>query len=810
MKIEGFQLVPQGVEVIGTQGKFLIQGWNENIIRCVFTKKSEFDTCSPLTIMQGECTKLKVIQSDLLLSIATPKILLEINKATGIFLWKDALTKEVVLQEAGKELIEVPVHKYTTNGEKPIIKRVKTVDGERNFVQNLMPVLDRMAYRGKLFFNWQEGEAIHGLGQAEEGIYNYRGENQYLYQHNMRIPIPFLVSDKNYGILMDCGSLMTFNDDSRGSYLFLDTIEQIDYYFIYGSKLDEVVGGFRELTGDAAMLPKWCFGYVQSKEAYHTQQEMVDVVKKYRERKIPLDCIVQDWNTWADGEWGNKIVDKKRYPDLSSAMNEIHKMNVHTMVSVWPNMNSGTENYEEFLEEGYLLNDLATYDAFQEKARKIYWKQANEELFSGGFDSWWCDSTEPFSGPDWNGEKTREPWERYQLVGTEHKKYLDPAKANLYASVHAKGIYENQRKHNPRKRVLNLTRSGYAASQRYGTVLWSGDTCATWGNFKKQITEGLNFCMSGMPYWTLDIGAFFTVHEEWQNRGCNCENDPTPKWFWQGDYENGVSDYAYRELYVRWLQYGTFLPMFRSHGTDTPREIWNFGEPGEMFYDAIEKFIKLRYQLMPYIYSMAGRVTQERYTMLRSLLFDFNEDITAKNMDSEFMFGDSLLICPVTKPMYYEPENKELESVKTWPCYLPAGNKWYDFWTHEAYEGGTWITADAALDKIPVFVKAGSVIPMEKELQYASQNADTPLEIHIFEGCDAAFTLYEDGGDDYDYENGVYNTISIQWDDSNKVLKLGRAAYDFEQTIKNRVCKVIAGTKTAEFLYEGKPVEIQV
>ncbi|MCR2020882.1 glycoside hydrolase, partial [Blautia pseudococcoides] len=503
MKITSYEKTDNGVVIFTEDGRFFIQGCGPKILRCVYTKKDRILQESALTIRRPSCPPLKVSGEGDGLRIRAQKASLEICKKTGHFTFRKP-DGTLLLELSGQELSDTPVEVYSTGKEKPVIERVKTVDGERSFVKNLAPRTDHMAYRAKLYFSWQDEEQIHGLGQGEEGIYDYRGNVQYLYQHNMRIPIPFLVSDRGYGILADCGSLMTFGDDARGSYLFLDTVEQLDYYFIAGDTLDEIVSGFRTLTGKAVMLPKWAFGYVQSKEAYKSQQELVDVAKEYRKRKVPLDCIVQDWLTWEDGCWGNKVVDKTRYPDLPQAMEELHRMHVHTMVSVWPNMNGGTENHKEFEEAGYLLHDLSTYDAFQEEARKMYWKQAEKDLFFGGFDSWWCDSTEPFSGADWNGGELREPWERYALVGGEHKKFLGPLKANLYAAAHAKGIYENQRMAAPDKRVLNLTRSGYASSQRYGTVLWSGDTCATWKNFKIQITEGLNFCMSGMPYWTLD------------------------------------------------------------------------------------------------------------------------------------------------------------------------------------------------------------------------------------------------------------------------------------------------------------------
>jgi len=697
-------------------------------------------------------------------------LLAEYDRASGRLTWKRAGTGEVLLREAGHVLAAQDVIRYTTGGEPPVIERVKTVDGERNFIKNLKPVTDRRAWRARLCFDFDADEGIYGLGQGEEGTWNHRHQNRYLYQHNMRIPMPFFLSSKGYGVLVDCGSLMTFQDDAEGSYLFMDTIGQLDYYVITGdgaieNPFDAIIDGLRRLTGRAALPPKWAFGYVQSKERYKTARELSDVVRRHRELGVPLDCVVQDWHTWREDRWGEKRVDPARYGDLRQRMDEIHAMHAHAMVSVWPNMNQGTVDCEQFSEKGWLLNDLSTYDAFNPDARALYWQQAKAELFDGGFDAWWCDSTEPFSGPDWGGEVRREPWERFKLVGDEHKRFLDPAQANLYALVHARGIYENQRADAPDKRVLNLTRSGYAGSQRYGAVLWSGDISARWDVMKAQIAEGLSMAASGYPWWTLDIGGFFVVRDNWRGRGCGCDSDPTPKWFWQGDYEDGVGDLGYRELYVRWLQFGCFLPMFRSHGTDTPREIWNFGQKGEPFYDAIEATIRLRYRLMPYIYSLAGRVWRDNGMMLRPLLFDFPNDRRAAATADEFLLGPSLLVCPVTEPMLYGRGSAPLDRAQRWTCYLPEGCDWYDFWTGERYTGGREVTVEAPLDRIPLFAKTGAIIPMAEGLQYADQKPDEPLEIHVWRGADGAFDLYDDAGDGYGYERGEYALNPLRWDD---------------------------------------------
>ena len=756
------------VECLAVGMKYRLIPITEEIIRCVIAKDEVKTEQESLIIEKKEYTQVafEAAEADGIVTVKTSAVQAELNLKTGCITWKHP-DGSVWTQQSKADLTRIDVVHYTTGGEKPIINRVKTVDGERNFIQNLKAEKVRDGYRARVFFDWKEDEEIHGLGQAEEGIYNYREHTQYLYQHNMRIPMPMFVSTEGYGVLFDCCSLMTFNDEGRESYLFLDTVDQIDYYFLGGKTMDGIIHDYRYLTGKAQMLPKWAYGYIQSKEQYYTAKELAEIIRHYREIGVPIDCVVQDWNTWEPGNWGEKILDKERYGDNKERMEEINKMHAHSMVSVWPNMNAGGKNHQEFFDAGYLLYDYATYNAFDEKAREMYWKQAKEGLFDKGFESWWCDSTEPFSGPDWNGGVKREPWERYELVGGEHKKYLDPTVANAFALMHAKGIYENQRKDTEEMRVLNLTRSGYASGQKYAAMLWSGDTCASWDNFKIQIVEGLNMGLSGYPYWTLDIGAFFTVADKWQNRGCGCKTDPEPKWFWQGKYNEGVKDKGYCELYTRWLEMGTFLPMFRSHGTDTPREIWNFGEKGTMFYDAIEKSIKLRYHLMPYIYSLAGAVHFKDYTIMRSLLFDFPQDKTARKIENEFMFGPSLLICAVTEPMYYGPESTELDREKVWECYLPQGADWYDYWMGTKYAGGQYVTVDAPIDQMPIFVKAGSILPVADGLTYASQKPEEPVKLMVYPGADAEFTLYEDEGNNYNFEKGAYATTKLKWDDKN-------------------------------------------
>lgn len=766
------------IEFQADDGLYRLEAVLPGVIRCAHTR--EETVAAPSMLVQPELPEgagdfAADLSDDSARRLRSGDLLGEFDKASGRLTWRDARTGDVLLREAGHELTAQDVIRYTTGCEAPVIDRVKTVDGERNFIRNLRPVVDRRAWRAKLRFDFAPEEGIFGLGQGEAGVWNYRHQNQYLYQHNMRIPMPFFLSDVGYGLFVDCGSLMTFQDDAEGSYLFLDTVGQLDYCVIIGdsaisNRYDAIIDGLRRLTGRAALLPKWAFGYIQSKERYDTAAELAEVVRRYRELGVPLDGVVQDWHTWTEDHWGEKRLDRSRYGDLRQRMDEINAMHAHAMVSVWPNMNSGTVDYEQFCAAGKLLNDLSTYDAFDADARAMYWQQAKSELFNGGFEAWWCDSTEPFSGPDWGGETKREPWERFSLVGGEHKRFIDPQQANLFALAHARGIFENQRRDTEAIRVLNLTRSGYAGSQRYGAVLWSGDIAARWDVMKAQIAEALNMAASGYPWWTLDIGGFFVVRENWRGRGCGCDTDPTPKWFWQGDYEQGVGDLGYRELYVRWLQFGCFLPMFRSHGTDTPREIWNFGERGEPFFDAIEAAIRLRYRLMPYIYSLAGGVWLRNGMMLRPLLFDFPKDRRAVATDDEFLLGPSLLVCPVTEPMYYDRNSHPIHRERRRDCYLPEGCDWYDFWTGTRYVGGRTVRVDAPLDRVPLFVRAGAIIPMAEGLQYADQTPEKPLEVRVWTGADTAFDLYEDAGNGYGYERGEYTLTPLRWNDAARTL----------------------------------------
>ena len=797
------------IEVAG--GFVELTPFSDCVIRVRYAPTQEFSTKESLMIHHPPdvTVGLDVNETAEALTYSTSKLSIRINRQTGAFTYLDCseqmLTKEP--DRGGKTLIPVDVVKslFDDTAEAQIRHNA---DGVHADVLPVKQVVDRQAFHTKLEFEWMPGEALYGLGSHEEGMMNLRGQHQYLYQQNMKVVVPALLSTRGYGILLDSYSLMTFHDDAFGSYLWTDVDDELDYYFIYGPEFDQIVHHIRQLTGKVPMFPRWAFGYLQSKEAYISQTELIEVVKEYRSRGLPLDCIVQDWRSWPHGLWGQKTLDPERFPDPKAMMDKLHRMNARLMISVWPNMNPGGDNWREMRDAGGLLGNQGTYDAFNEKARALYWKQANEGLFSHGIDAWWCDCTEPFQA-DWTGTHRPEPEERLRINTEEAKRYLDPEYINAYSLLHSQGIYEGQRRTGTDKRVVNLTRSAYAGQQRYGTITWSGDVSGTWDTLRRQIADGLNFCATGLPYWTTDIGAFFA------------KNDPD-LWFWNGDFDLGVEDMGYRELYVRWFQYGTFLPMLRAHGTDTPREVWRFGEPGEVFYDALVRFLQLRYRLLPYIYSLANMVTHEDYTMMRALPFDFRCDPDTYNIADQFMFGPALLVNPVTQPMYYTAGSAPLDGVsKSRSVYLPKGTVWYDFWTGKRYSGGQTIVADTTLDTIPLYVRSGSILPIGPDITYADERLNAPLDLRIYPGQDGSFTLYDDEGDNYNYEHGDFAMIRLSWDESNRRLTLYERQGDFPGMPVSREFRIVMGDRSHDdllsetlpartVLYEGRKITIDL
>ena len=645
-------------------------------------------------------------------------------------------------------------------------------------------------------FYSENEKAIYGLGSHMEDYLNLQGKTLYLTQHNLKAMVPMLCSTNGYGLLFDAGCAMKFNNDGCTTTMQLEGAKTLDYYFIKGKRLDDVVAGYRYLTGNVSLMPRYLFGYTQSKERYVSSDDIINTLKECRRRHVPIDMIVQDWNYWPQG-WGYMKMNPKFYPSPKALADSVHSLNAKLMVSIWPNPQWCPEA-EDFKNRGMML-EHDVYDVFNPEARKHYWSYAKDEFYSQGFDAWWCDSSEPLDG-DWNripahslkDESKPYGWDdqeyRWQLNKDVLSEALGVERSSLYSLYHSMGIYENQRAEpGNTKRVVNLTRSTFAGQQRYGTVVWNGDTHASWKSFRQQIPSGLNYMATGNPYWTVDVGSFFT------------KNDGR-RWFYKGEFQEGVNDENYREYYVRMFQWGTFLPMLRSHGSDTPREIWRFGEPGTKYYDAILKMINLRYAHIPYLYSLAAKQSKGAYSMARLLAFDFPEDTTVLDLKDEYMFGD-FLVCPVTSPL---GESKGLRKV-----YLPKGSQWIDYWTGKTEEGGKWIDCKSDISTLPLFVKAGSIIPTTEVAEYTAAQIGKPVTINIYPGNDCDFTIYEDEGDNYNFEKGAFSTIPLTWNDKKNTLSIGQRQGSFDGMLNTRtfIVKTPKGEKT--ITYKGQKTTIK-
>lgn len=737
---------------------------SDKSVRITYTEREDFSSREkPGVVAKQAAGNWQYTEDEKYITLSMPALKILIDRQSASYTYYDSEGK-LLLQEKEREsktLEEFQSYKLA-EGVEAKVEKIQTADGVKEIVRDAAKVPDEKFYHTRLYLKWQEKEALYGLGQHEEGFMNLRGQTVYIHQANKKIAVPMLVSSLGYGILMDTYSPMIFSDTVYGSYLYTEADDEIDFYFVNGGSMEGVVKEYRFLTGKAAMLPKWAFGYIQSQERFETAEELINVSKEYRERGIGLDCIVLDWMSWPDNLWGQKTFDKNRFPDPTELMNTLHDMNVHFMISLWPTMDEKSDNYREFKENNLFLPSSNVYNALSKEGRKLYWKQVNEGLFTHGVDSWWCDSSEPYT-PDWNHKEKPEPGLLFAEYCQMVQNHLPAWATNAYALYHAQALYEGQRgaqRELPKeKRVVNLTRSSYTGQQRYGTILWSGDIDASWDTYKKQIATGLNFCASGLPYWTVDIGAFFV------KRGV--------QWYWKGDYPTATQDLGYRELFTRWYQWACFLPVFRGHGTDCRRELWQFGDKGEMFYDAMVETNKLRYTLMPYIYSQAGRVWLEDVSMMKMLAFDFSEDEQALNIEDQYLFGESIMVCPVTEPMYYEAGSVPLkDTCKQRKVYLPKGCGWYDYHTNAYYEGGQWICVEAPLEKIPLFVKAGSILPVTQAAGCVGSGYldETKVTYRVYAGGDCSYLLYEDAGDGYGYEQGEYRTTRLDWKEETGVL----------------------------------------
>jgi alpha-D-xyloside xylohydrolase len=571
--------------------------------------------------------------------------------------------------------------------------------------------------------------------------------------------------------------------------------KQLDYYFIHGNNMDEVISGYRFLTGKAPIMPKWALGFWQSRERYKTQGEILETVAEFRKRKIPLDNIVLDWSYWREAEWGSQDFDETRFSNPDSMIKVLHdQYNTKIMISVWPKFYEGIPAYNEMNSKGWLYKRnvadrqrdwigkgyISTfYDAFNEGARKGFWSLIYNKIYKKGIDAWWMDASEPDILSNVSPQKRKE-----QMAGVSLGAAAEYV--NAYPLQNAKGIYEGQRSVDPNRRVFLLTRSGFAGSQRYAAAIWSGDIGARWFDMKAQIPAGINFSMSGIPYWTMDIGGFVV----------------------EGRFEkpkNEADLEEWRELNTRWFQFGAFVPLFRAHGQFPYREIYNIAPESHVAYQSMLYYNKLRYRLMPYIYSLAGSTYHNNYTMMRGLVMDFAKDTAVLNIGDQFMFGPSLLVSPVYN---YQQRTREL--------YLPKGQGWYDLYTGKYNQGGQKITAEAPYERMPVYVKEGSIVPFGPELQYTSEKPADTITLYVYTGKDASFQLYEDQGTTYDYEKGQYATIPFQYNESTRTLTIGDRKGSYPGMLTTRTFRVVQIAPTArkaldmerrsgkEIIYQGK------
>lgn len=573
-------------------------------------------------------------------------------------------------------------------------------------------------------FSPKDTEAIYGLGQHQSGMFNYRGATVELAQNNTDIAIPFLMSSRGYGVLWNTASL-TYVDNRFPLELKFDSMagQGVDYFVIAGPEMDQIVHGYRSLTGHAPMLPRWSYGFIQSKDRYTSLDEIEAVGKRYRDEHIPIDTLVQDWFWWkTEGD----PVFNANYHDVAADLKKLHDQHFHTMISTWGLLDPRSQTFARMQQAGVLLKDAEVYDPSTAAARKLYWKSLPGPLFAQGWDSFWLDSAEPEEYWPHMGDAILKSRTLGIGNGAEY--------TNVFPLLHNEGIQDNWRATSDTKRTFLLTRSAFLGQQRVGGTVWSGDVYGNYWGLKHQIAGGLNYALSGLPYWTTDIGGYW----------------PTT------DYPLDTA--AYQELYLRWFQFGTFCPVFRSHGHRPHNEIWTY----DKVEPALIAFDKLRYRLMPYIYSLAAMVSQQDYTIMRPLVMDFRSDPRTHNINDQFLFGPAIMVNPVTEP-----------GATSRTVYLPQNTIWYDFWTGKQIGGGVFLNAAAPLDKLPLLVRAGSIVPMGPVEQYADEKPNGPIELRIYPGADGGFTLYNDEGDNRDYEKGKSSNIRIAWSNSDRVLTLG-------------------------------------
>ena len=885
--------------------RFRVMG--EKLIHVSATPENKFtDKQSLIIVPQESQPPFQVRQSGDTVSVITKEVMASVLCSTGEVWFTDEVGNIILRENEGGGKTFVPIE----------------IEGKKG-------------YSIRQVFESPADEAFYGLGQHQSEEFNYKGKNEELFQYNTKVSVPFIVSNKNYGILLDSYSLCRFgnpNDYSQlgevfklydkdgvegavtgtyvpengsdaqtivrrepslyfehldrnshlskvvnlpdnfpfmgaavsyegmiepsqtgefkfilyyagytrvyidnklivperwrtawnpNSYKFSVSLDagkkvpirvewkpdggisysglrvmppvdpeeqgkqswwsemtpQLDYYFIAGDNLDDVISGYRTLTGKSPVMPKWAMGFWQSREKYNTADEMLGALKGFRDRKIPIDNVVLDWSHWPQDAWGSHEFDRSRFQDPQAMVDSVHAMNARLMISVWPKFYTTTEHYKEFDKNGWIypqsvrdsLRDwigpgylYGFYDAYNADARKLFWKQMFEHYYKLGIDAWWMDASEP------NIRDCTDMEYRKALCGPTA---LGPSTEyfNAYALMNAEAIYNGQRGIDNNKRVFLLTRSGFAGLQRYSTATWSGDIATRWEDMKAQIAAGLNFAMSGIPYWTMDIGGFCV-----ENRYVAGQQ------LWNNTKTENADYKEWRELNTRWYQFGAFCPLYRAHGQYPFREIWEIAPEGHPAYNSVVYYTRLRYSLMPYIYSLAGMTWLKDYTIIRPLVMDFTGDTAVNNIGDQYMFGPSLMVSPVYQ---YGARKREV--------YFPKSAGWYNFYTGKFQAGGERKNVDAPYERIPLYVRAGSIIPLGPEMQYADEKPADHIKVYVYQGADAEFTLYEDENVNYNYEQGKYSVIPMTYNEATRQLTIGKRKGEFDGMLKERTFEII-------------------
>jgi alpha-D-xyloside xylohydrolase len=836
----GLERLADGIRLRTADGYVSIHVRADAIARVTFAKTADFRTDDMVVVGPKDASDVRwtTASTPQTVMLTTPKLRITVARADGAVTFADASGHTILAEAAGG-------HRLTP----------ADVQGEQTFhVQQIWKATD--------------DDSLYGLGQRQEGKLDIKGYDFDLWQRNTVVEIPVFLSSGGYGVLWDntapskWGDIAPFESlpattDSvtapvTGDYQFqtysngstkvwLDNVlqidhykqnwateydqfkvhleagkqyplkvtntagttmelrwkkpsppatslwsevgEGIDYYFIYGPEIDQVIAGYRSLTGPATMLPDWAFGFWQSKNKYNTQDEILKTVAEFRRRQIPMDTIVQDWQYWPIDKWGDHEFEASRYPDPDAMIKSIHDQHAHFMISVWGKFYPTTNNYKEMDAlhalypttakdhvKDWLNREYSFYDTFNADARKLFWTQVNAALFRRGVDAWWMDATEPDlvqpSPPTL--ESTRRFIDR-TAIGTASRVM------SAYPLMNSKAVVDGQRSTAPDQRVFILTRSGFAGIQRYATVTWSGDITSTFQTLRKQITAGLGFSIAGDPYWTTDTGGYTMDRRLAQAK----DGDALDEW---------------QELNARWFQFSTFCPILRVHGADRPREMWNIGDEQSAVYRTQLTFDNLRYALFPYIYSVAGAVTQDGSTMMRPLVMDYRADAHARDLTDEYMFGPAFLVSPVTE---YKARTRQV--------YLPAGSDWYDFWTGIHAKGGQTIAAASPLDRLPLYMRGGSIVPVGPDQQYIGEKRDAPIILYVYAGANGHFSLYEDDGHTYGYERGEFARVPIDWNDATRTLTIGARSGSYPGMPANRTFAVVLVSPQNVVGYGARP-----